>query len=111
MVAFYADYDAQCEREGVVDFAELLLRTYELLSRNLNILQHYQARFRYILVDEFQDTNKLQYKWIKMLAGTNGCVGPGITSTSQSEGTPLSEMRFTVLSVYDSFLSPCSAEL
>jgi DNA helicase II / ATP-dependent DNA helicase PcrA len=74
MVAFYADYDAQCNREGVVDFAELLLRTFEVLANNLNLLQHYQSRFRYILVDEFQDTNKLQYKWIKMLAGTNGCV-------------------------------------
>ncbi|HEX7558420.1 MAG TPA: UvrD-helicase domain-containing protein, partial [Usitatibacter sp.] len=74
MVAFYADYDAQCNREGVVDFAEMLLRTFEVLANNLNLLQHYQARFRYILVDEFQDTNKLQYKWIKMLAGTNGCV-------------------------------------
>ena len=74
MVAFYADYDAQCNREGVVDFAELLLRTFELLSRNLDLLTHYQERFRYILVDEFQDTNKLQYKWIRMLAGTNGCV-------------------------------------
>ena len=74
MVAFYADYDAQCNREGVVDFAELLLRTFETLARNPNLLQHYQARFRFILVDEFQDTNKLQYKWIKMLAGSNGCV-------------------------------------
>ncbi|MCM2328419.1 MAG: UvrD-helicase domain-containing protein [Lysobacter sp.] len=74
MVAFYADYDAQCNREGVVDFAELLLRTFELLARNLDLLTHYQERFRYILVDEFQDTNKLQYKWIRMLAGTNGCV-------------------------------------
>ncbi len=74
MVQFYADYDAQCNREGVVDFAELLLRTFEMLAKNLDLLQHYQNRFRYILVDEFQDTNKLQYKWIKMLAGTNGCV-------------------------------------
>jgi DNA helicase-2/ATP-dependent DNA helicase PcrA len=74
MVAFYADYDAQCNREGVVDFAELMLRTFEMLGRNLNLLQHYQNRFRYILVDEFQDTNKLQYKWIKLLAGSNGCV-------------------------------------
>jgi len=74
MVAFYADYDAQCNREGVVDFAELLLRTFELLSRNPNLLAHYQHRFRYILVDEFQDTNKLQYKWIKLLAGAEGCV-------------------------------------
>src|SRR5437764_2017849 len=77
MVAFYADYDAQCNREGVVDFAELLLRTFELLAGNLNLLQHYQARFRYILVDEFQDTNKLQYKWIKLLAGSNGSVLAG----------------------------------
>jgi superfamily I DNA/RNA helicase len=74
MVAFYADYDAQCNREGVVDFAELLLRTFELLSRNPNLLEHYRRRFRYILVDEFQDTNKLQYRWIKMLAGEDGCV-------------------------------------
>lgn len=74
MVAFYADYDAQCNREGVVDFAELLLRTFELLSRNLDLLTHYQERFRYILVDEFQDTNKLQYKWIRLMAGSNGCV-------------------------------------
>ena len=74
MTAFYADYDAQCNREGVVDFAELLLRTFELLTGHLPILQHYQSRFRYILVDEFQDTNKLQYKWIKLLAGSNGCV-------------------------------------
>src|SRR3954452_4695999 len=74
MVAFYADYDAQCNREGVVDFAELMLRSFEMLTRNLNLLRHYQERFRYILVDEFQDTNKLQYKWIKLLAGSNGCV-------------------------------------
>src|SRR5436190_3637584 len=74
MVAFYADYDAQCNREGVVDFAELMLRTFEMLARNLNLLQHYQNRFRYLLVDEFQDTNKLQYKWIKLLAGAEGCV-------------------------------------
>src|SRR5262252_226241 len=73
MVAFYADYDAQCNREGVVDFAELLLRTFELLSRNANLLEHYRRRFRYILVDEFQDTNKLQYRWIKLLAGEEGC--------------------------------------
>jgi DNA helicase-2/ATP-dependent DNA helicase PcrA len=77
MVAFYADYDAQCNREGVVDFAELLLRTFEMLARNLNLLQHYQNRFRYILVDEFQDTNKLQYKWIKMLAGRTAACSRG----------------------------------
>jgi DNA helicase-2/ATP-dependent DNA helicase PcrA len=65
----YAAYDEQCQREGVVDFAELLLRTYELLSRNEILREHYRNRFRYILVDEFQDTNRLQYRWLKLLAG------------------------------------------
>ncbi len=74
LAAFYADYDAQCNREGVVDFAELLLRTYELLVRDANLLAHYQGRFRYVLVDEFQDTNKLQYKWVRLMAGPEGCV-------------------------------------
>jgi DNA helicase-2/ATP-dependent DNA helicase PcrA len=65
----YAAYDEQCQREGVVDFAELLLRTYEVLSRNEVLREHYRARFRHILVDEFQDTNRLQYRWLKLLAG------------------------------------------
>ena len=67
--ALYAEYEAQCQREGVVDFAELLLRSYELLRRNEPLCRHYQARFRHILVDEFQDTNRLQYAWLKLLAG------------------------------------------
>jgi DNA helicase II / ATP-dependent DNA helicase PcrA len=65
----YASYDEQCQREGVVDFAELLLRCYELLSRNEILREHYSQRFRHILVDEFQDTNRLQYRWLKLLAG------------------------------------------
>ena len=69
-VELYAAYDEQCRREGVVDFAELLLRSYELLSRNEPLREHYRARFRHLLVDEFQDTNKLQYRWLKLLAGT-----------------------------------------
>ena len=69
MVELYAAYDEQCQREGVVDFAELLLRSYELLERNQLLREHYQARFRHILVDEFQDTNALQYRWLKLLAG------------------------------------------
>jgi DNA helicase-2/ATP-dependent DNA helicase PcrA len=69
-VAFFAAYDEQCQREGVADFAELLLRSFELLNRNEILRQHYQARFRYILVDEFQDTNRLQYRWLKLFAGT-----------------------------------------
>ena len=65
----YAIYDAQCQREGVVDFAELLLRCYELLSKNEILRDHYRGRFRNILVDEFQDTNRLQYQWLRLLAG------------------------------------------
>jgi DNA helicase-2/ATP-dependent DNA helicase PcrA len=68
-VEIFAEYDAQCQREGVVDFSELLLRSYELLSRNAAIREHYQERFKHILVDEFQDTNPLQYRWLKLLAG------------------------------------------
>ena len=65
----YALYEEQCNREGVADFGELLLRSYELLARNELIRRHYQERFRFILVDEFQDTNRLQYKWLKLLGG------------------------------------------
>jgi DNA helicase-2/ATP-dependent DNA helicase PcrA len=68
-IEVFAEYDAQCQREGVVDFSELLLRSYELLSRNQQLREHYQERFRHILVDEFQDTNPLQYRWLKLLAG------------------------------------------
>jgi DNA helicase-2/ATP-dependent DNA helicase PcrA len=65
----FEEYDNQCQREGVADFAELLLRCYELLDRDVYIRQHYQNRFKYVLVDEFQDTNRLQYQWLKLLAG------------------------------------------
>ena len=65
----YQLYEEQCQREGVVDFGELMLRCYEVLRDNDPIREHYQRRFRHILIDEFQDTNKLQYAWIKMLAG------------------------------------------
>jgi DNA helicase-2/ATP-dependent DNA helicase PcrA len=68
-VELYAAYDEQCQKEGVVDFPELLLRCYELLARNEVLRTHYQARFRHVLVDEFQDTNRLQYKWLKLLVG------------------------------------------
>jgi DNA helicase-2/ATP-dependent DNA helicase PcrA len=75
-VEIYQLYEDQCNREGVVDFGELMLRSYELLRDNDPIREHYQRRFRHILVDEFQDTNKLQYAWLKMLAGpaTGGAV-------------------------------------
>ena len=69
LVEHYALYEALCQREGVVDFAELLLRSYELLAGNERIREHYQHRFSHLLVDEFQDTNVLQYRWLRLLAG------------------------------------------
>ncbi|HEX5374069.1 MAG TPA: UvrD-helicase domain-containing protein [Aquabacterium sp.] len=76
-LAVYQAYEDQCQREGVVDFAELLLRTYELMRDHAELRDHYQRRFRHILVDEFQDTNRLQYAWLKMFAGR-----PEVTGTS-----------------------------
>ncbi|WP_148714353.1 UvrD-helicase domain-containing protein [Chitinolyticbacter meiyuanensis] len=70
----YAEYEAQCRREGVVDFAELLLASYELLSHNEALREHYRARFRHVLVDEFQDTNRLQYAWLKLLTGEHSAL-------------------------------------
>ena len=71
LLEFYQTYEQQCFREGVVDFAELLLRSYELLNRNEILRNHYRERFDHILVDEFQDTNRLQYNWLKLLAGAD----------------------------------------
>jgi len=65
----YAAYEQLCQKDGVVDFAELLMRSYEVLARNDVLREHYRARFKHILIDEFQDTNLLQYKWIRQLAG------------------------------------------
>ena len=70
----YREYERACANEGVVDFSELLLRSYELLLKNERLLKHYQSRFKHILVDEFQDTNKLQYAWLKLLADQGACV-------------------------------------
>ena len=66
----YAAYQESCDRSGLVDFAELLLRAHELWARNPEILAHYQQRFRAVLVDEFQDTNNIQYAWLRMLCST-----------------------------------------
>ena len=72
LIELYAEYEAQCQRAGVVDFAELLLRAYELWLKNPSILAHYQHRFRHVLIDEFQDTNAIQYGWSLLVAGQNG---------------------------------------
>jgi DNA helicase-2/ATP-dependent DNA helicase PcrA len=69
-VQIYQAYEDACRRAGLVDFAELLLRAHELWLKNPAVLEHYQQRWRYLLIDEFQDTNTLQYAWIRVLAGT-----------------------------------------
>jgi len=69
-VAIYQAYEELCQRSGLVDFAELLLRAHELWLQSPELLKHYQQRFRHILVDEFQDTNTIQYAWLRVLAGT-----------------------------------------
>jgi DNA helicase-2/ATP-dependent DNA helicase PcrA len=71
-VRIYQAYQEACDRAGVVDFAELLLRAYELWRDNPPLLVHYRARFRHVLVDEFQDTNLIQYAWLKLLTGSDG---------------------------------------
>ena len=71
MIQIYKIYQQTCERSGAVDFAELLLRTYELFSEKESIREYYQQRFNHILVDEFQDTNELQYKWLRLLIGND----------------------------------------
>ena len=78
MLRIYATYQETCERTGVLDFAELLLRCHELFRDRDDVLAHYRERFRHILVDEFQDTNTIQYAWLRLLAGSEGhlcCVG------------------------------------
>ena len=78
-IEIYQLYEDQCQREGVVDFGELMLRSFELLRDNDPLREHYHRRFRHILVDEFQDTNRLQYAWLKQLAGheVDGRFRPG----------------------------------
>ncbi|MES9941599.1 MAG: DNA helicase II [Candidatus Thiodiazotropha sp. 6PLUC2] len=70
MIQIYKEYQSACERGGQVDFAELLLRAHELWRDRPDLLQHYQNRFQHVLVDEFQDTNTIQYAWLRLLAGS-----------------------------------------
>ncbi|MGB2451089.1 MAG: DNA helicase II [Porticoccaceae bacterium] len=74
MLRVYREYEASCERLGVIDFAELLLRALELWKNKPDVLDHYQQRFQQILVDEFQDTNAVQYAWLRILAGKTSAV-------------------------------------
>jgi DNA helicase-2/ATP-dependent DNA helicase PcrA len=84
-LAVYQAYEDQCNREGVVDFAELMLRTYELLRDHPEIRDHYQRRFKHILVDEFQDTNRLQYLWLKMFAGNPADTGNSVFAVGDDD--------------------------
>jgi len=72
LIHLYQVYEDFCQRSGLVDFAELLLRAHEIWLQNPSLLQHYQTRFQHILIDEFQDTNAIQYAWLRLLAGSNG---------------------------------------
>ncbi len=95
-VEIYAEYEAQCQREGAVDFAELLLRAYELLQQDEALRVHYQQRFRHILVDEFQDTNPLQYAWLQLLCGPQTvifAVGDDDQSIYAFRGADVANMR------------------
>jgi DNA helicase-2/ATP-dependent DNA helicase PcrA len=95
-VELYAAYDEQCQRDGVVDFPELLLRAYELLRRNEILREHYARRFRHILVDEFQDTNRLQYKWLKLFSSQEAkyfCVGDDDQSIYTFRGANVGNMQ------------------
>ena len=74
LVRIYTAYEQACRTAGAVDFAELLLRALETLRDNAELLAHYQRRFRHVLVDEFQDTNTIQYAWLRLLVGDRGCV-------------------------------------
>jgi DNA helicase-2/ATP-dependent DNA helicase PcrA len=95
MADFHAAYDEQCQKEGVVDFPELLLRSYELLKRNEILREHYAQRFQHILVDEFQDTNRLQYRWLKLFAAAGAkyfCVGDDDQSIYTFRGAHVGNM-------------------
>jgi DNA helicase-2/ATP-dependent DNA helicase PcrA len=72
LAKLYQAYEETCRRSGVVDFAELLLRAFELLRDNTSLLEHYRSRFTQVLVDEFQDTNSIQYAWVRLIAGPEG---------------------------------------
>ncbi len=85
LVSIYQAYEDQCQREGVVDFAELLLRTYELLRDNDALREHYRRRFHHVLVDEFQDTNRLQYQWLRMFAPPGAQPAQGVFAVGDDD--------------------------
>ena len=95
LVRIYAAYQTACDKNGLVDFAELLLRAFELCRDSAALQQHYRSRFRHLLVDEFQDTNTLQYAWLRVLAGSEGrlfCVGDDDQSIYSWRGAKVENM-------------------
>ena len=95
-IELYQAYDDQCQREGVVDFGELMLRSVELLRRSDAIRNHYRGRFEHLLVDEFQDTNPLQYEWLKLLSNPGGgifAVGDDDQSIYAFRGADVANMK------------------
>jgi DNA helicase-2/ATP-dependent DNA helicase PcrA len=96
MAKLYEQYEETCRRSGVVDFAELLLRAYELLRDNKSLAEHYRARFTHVLVDEFQDTNAIQYAWTRLMAGQDGnpfVVGDDDQSIYRWRGAQVENLR------------------
>jgi DNA helicase-2/ATP-dependent DNA helicase PcrA len=96
MLRIYRAYEETCQRSGLVDFAELLLRAHELLLGREDILGHYRARFGHLLVDEFQDTNAIQYAWVRLLTGERGwlfCVGDDDQSIYGWRGARIENMQ------------------
>jgi DNA helicase-2/ATP-dependent DNA helicase PcrA len=96
LIKLYIEYEEACQRNGAVDFAELLLRAFELWRDNEELLRHYRGRFRHVLVDEFQDTNAIQYAWIRMLVGTEGVpfvVGDDDQSIYRWRGAQVENLR------------------
>lgn len=99
LVKIYQEYENICTNGGLVDFAELLLRSYDLLTQNENILSSYRQRMQHILIDEFQDTNNIQYLWIKLLTGTQGnllVVGDDDQSIYSWRGANIENMRHLI---------------
>jgi DNA helicase-2/ATP-dependent DNA helicase PcrA len=96
LAKIYAEYEETCRRSGVVDFAELLLRAFELLRDNTSLLAHYRERFTQVLVDEFQDTNAIQYAWTRLIAGPHGSpfvVGDDDQSIYRWRGAKVENLR------------------
>ena len=85
LVEIYQAYEDQCQREGVVDFAELMLRTYEIMRDHESVREHYRRRFRHLLVDEFQDTNRLQYRWLQMFAPPGASPAQGVFAVGDDD--------------------------